>query len=107
MSTSFDPVQPSQATATCQYGLDAVLSRKTISHSFGIAVVVFVTLSHFVQIKGDPVSHPLSADHENVQIGFPCSSANFFAQATHCAQSFSFSFVIFPIHLWIVASMLL
>lgn len=107
MSTSLEPVQPSPATATCQYGLDAVLSRKTISHSFGIAVVVFVTLSHFVHTNGEPVSQPLSADHENVPIGFPCSSANFFAHATHCAQSVSFSFVILPIHLWIVASILI
>jgi len=83
------------------------LSRKTISHSFGIAVVVFVTRSHFVHMNGDQVSQPLSAEPQNVQIGFPCSSANFFAQATHCAQSVSFSFVILPIHLWIVASILI
>jgi len=86
MSTSLDPVQPSPATATCQYGLDAVLSRKTISHSFGIAVVVFVTLSHFVPMNGDPVSQPLSADPENVQIGFHISFANCLQKSTHCAQ---------------------
>ena len=107
MSTSFDPVQPSQATATWPYGLDAVLFKKTISHSFGIAVTVFTTLSHFVPIKGLPVSQPLSAEPQNVQIGLPCSSANFFTHDTHCAQSFSFSFVILPIHFWIVASILI
>lgn len=103
MRTSFDPVHHSQAIATWPYGLDDVLSRKTISPSLGIAVVVFVTRSHFVPINGLPVSQPLSADHQNVQIGFHCSCANVFTQATHCAQSFSFSFVVFPIHFWIVA----
>lgn len=86
MSTSFEPVHPSPATATCQYGLDAVLSRKTISHSFGIAVVVFVTLSHFVQMNGEPVSQPLSADHENVQIGFHISFANCLLRSMHWYQ---------------------
>ena len=83
MSTSFEPVQPSPATATCQYGLDAVLSRKTISHSFGMAVVVFVTRSHFVHTNGEPVSQPLSADPENVQILFHISFACCRAKSTH------------------------
>ena len=83
---SFEPVHPSQATATCPYGLLGVLLRKTMSPSFGTAVTVFTTLSHFVHMNGLPVSQPLSADPQNVQIGFHISFACCRAKSTHWYQ---------------------
>jgi hypothetical protein len=97
----------SHTTHTCQYGFFDVLSRKNISQQFGIDHGVYGTLCHFVSTNGDPVFHQLSADHEKFPIGLFSSSANFFAHATHCAQSASLSFVVFHNHFWIVASILL
>lgn len=104
---SFDPVQPSHATATCQYGLLGVLLRKTISHSFGTAVTVFTTLSHFVPIKGLPVSQPLSAEPQNVQIGFHISFANCLDQSVHCLSYIPSKSTLSQSHFLIVASILL
>ena len=86
-------------TATWPYGFFGVLSKNIIDPLVGTALMLFSTLTHSVPTKGEPVSHPLSADHENHFIGNQTSCANSLASATHwCANSLDSAY-FFPIHL--------